>query len=182
MTEATCRNEDCGHEWTLTKPVSAYSRGVTCPSCGSSRVEYDQPEPRNEPRSPGEPEPQQAQQAPQRAQQSQGQNMPANQQAMETGQSLGQMFAAMNSDDPTQQAEATGGFLKTAGMALAQYGQKHAESKKQAHERAKNTSSDQLRKKDEYPECPEPNCEAQITEIPSGQFPCPRCGTMLTME
>lgn len=50
MVDATCLNDDCEKEtWGLTKHPDDYASGVTCPECGTTRVEYDAPERREEP-------------------------------------------------------------------------------------------------------------------------------------
>lgn len=50
MVDATCLNDDCEKEtWGLTKHPDDYASGVTCPKCGTTRVEYDAPERREEP-------------------------------------------------------------------------------------------------------------------------------------
>lgn len=42
MAEAICLNDACQKgSWTLRKPPSEYKRGVTCPECGTTRVEVE---------------------------------------------------------------------------------------------------------------------------------------------
>lgn len=42
MAQAICLNDDCEKdEWTLRKHPSEYKRGVTCPECGTTRVEIE---------------------------------------------------------------------------------------------------------------------------------------------
>jgi len=173
MVTAKCLNENCDKDpWELSKHPADYARGVTCPSCGSTRTDHDAAESggRSAGRAPQTAEPQQQAQAPATAD-SMGQEELA-----QTGMTLGNMLHSMNSDDPEKQAEATGSALTAAGMAVAQLGQKHAEKKKQQNRAAKNTDS--LETVDEYPNCPE--CGRQVTTVKQqGEFPCPHCGVRL---
>lgn len=208
MATAICQNGDCEKDdWTLRKAPHEYARGgPSCPECGTSRVAIEGGEEtptasagaqqeaptqaqaapqqgqslQGEPRGPGGQQPeQQAIQPAQQGQQSQG-NLPSTEGAMQTGMNAASMIAGLSSDDPEKKAEATGSLMKSAGMAVAQLGDHKEQQIKEQTQRAKQTSNDQIRKAQEYPECPE--CQGQITGIPeSGEFACPHCETLLTV-
>lgn len=137
-------------------------------------------------RQPAPAQPQQARHPPARGQpggQAGGQ-VPATpqstEQAVQTGTTIADALTGMNSGDPAERAESKGTIMKTLGVAIAKVGEQTEQRQKQAVETARNASSDQLTTSDEYPDCPE--CDGQITRIPSAEFPCPHCGTQLVLE
>lgn len=187
MVEAQCKNEECEHSWELTKPPETYSRGVTCPKCGSSRTEYDSPEP-SQPAEAQQAQPQNHQPAPAQPveteqpvpqEQPQQSALPAQQQTVEQGMQIGKLLLAANSDDPQKRGAAKGSAFQMAGAALASMGEGIAQQEMQRNENAKNTSQDQIRKKEEYPTCLD--CGTQLRGLPEvgEEFQCGACGLVM---
>lgn len=168
MVDAKCRNGDCGHEWTLRKHPSEYKRGVTCPECGTTRVELvDQ----------AVNQPQQAQgppaQAPAPAQERGGVPATGGQpgEMAQMGVQGGELAYRILEGDKYDMLEAVGG-------AALQVSNLMREREQRQRERARSASQDEIRTAEQYPNCPE--CGAQLRDVPDvGEFPCTRCGTLL---
>lgn len=188
MATGYCRNDDCGREdWPLTKHPTEYAGGwPTCPDCGTTNIEVEGADAHQAPQR-GQAPPQQPQQGQRQAQppaaqqpqeSAQAPAVPDDQAAMAQGAQMADMLLAVQSDDPQQQATATGRLLKMVGSAAAQYGDHMEKRQAQRNQRARETGDGDIRVASEYPECPE--CHTQITQIPgSGEFACPGCGVRL---
>lgn len=186
MATATCLNQDCEKEnWELTKHPSQYSRGVTCPECGTSRVDVEtaeqgaqqgaQPTQQQSEPAPA-PAPQQGHQGGQQG--AAAPDVPSNHEAMDTAETLAEFVGGMSSDDPAERETAKARALKTGALGLARVFDQREKQAQQRNERAKQTTDDEIRVSKEYPTCPD--CGGQLTQIPdSGEFPCPHCSVLL---
>lgn len=185
MATATCLNDECDkEEWTLTKPPSEYARGVTCPTCGTTRVDHSgggEPEPDGENRQTN----QQSQQSQQPQQQSapprgdvqpqpaqQTQQAPATQEPqMGAGEGL---IAAMDAEAPPEVkkkgVETIGRSIIRIGKAAVNYGQRKEEMRNQ---RARNSN---VQRVEDKPSCEE--CDFVFDEISlnDDRVKCPNCG------
>lgn len=180
MATATCENENCDKgEWRLQKHPSQYARGVTCPECGTSRVDIDVPEPEQ---TQGAQEV--ATQEPQRSQNlpATGEHLPSDEDALQVGMQAGSILAGLNSEDPAEKATATGRGLKAAGSMLAQFGDWQERKGQADAQRAMDASNDDISVAQDYPQCPD--CGERLTNLPEpGQmFRCPKCGTPLEYD
>lgn len=197
--QAECNNADCEKgTWNLRKKPHEYARGApSCPECGTSRVTVhgaeQQQSQQQEPgfdrmestQNQGQPAAQvhpQGQSPTQVQGQQQGGQL-ANpeeemQQSLAQGAELGDVVHMISSGDPSERTVARGKLLQTAGMALAQYGQRSVKKDLEQQERAKQASNDDIQVSDDYVDCPE--CGTQLTGIPANQeFSCPSCGIVL---
>lgn len=167
MATAVCLNDDCGKdEWNLTKHPDEYARGVTCPECGTTRVETDA-EPRDN--------------TPERTEQSSTGAVEPATEAQEVQRrrdpeiSAGEGLLAMMDDDADANMKAKGieavgsSVIRFAKSAL-QYGEQKGKMKE---ERAKNA---QFQKAEDKPRCEE--CGHVFSEIPlqAERISCPGCG------
>lgn len=188
MPAALCHNEECGHEWTLTKPAAEYSRGwPSCPECGTTRVTVDGAERPADgaARAPGGSEPD-AQATAVTAHEGQAEaappatahgNLPSSEDAMRSGMEAADILSALQSDDSEARAAAKGRGLKALGSLAAQYGDHVEREHRERRDRARNAEQDDLRVVDEYVNCPQ--CDVRLTNLPSGEFNCPECGVPL---
>lgn len=157
--QAECNNSDCGKaNWNLQKHPSEYSRGVTCPECGTTDIsvsgaEETQPQPQSNAQLDTTPQSQQAVQS-----------------GMEVGNAVGQMLQSGDTSD----------LYQAAAGALFQFGEQRRQQVQQQQQAAEQMG--EVSKAQQYPECPE--CGEQITRKPANQqeFPCPNCGTRLVAQ
>jgi len=168
MVEAVCLNDTCSKEsWTLRKHPSEYSSGLSCPECGTTRVETAGDE---SPRGQG------GETAPARPEGSGGGQAPATQQGGLDGAST--LIALADSDAPTQQrAEAAQNALGFIGEAVGT-ALNYQEQKKQA--RAERVKQASVEPADDLPTCVGEECGFTFTgdDIPLGrsEIRCPDCG------
>jgi len=161
--QAKCLNEDCKKgKWTLRKAPSEYSRGVSCPECGTTRVEIEgeetaggtqmEPVDRGGGRKP----------APARVEGQGGNAVEAVLTAADGDQPASERAAAAQ-----QAAGAVGGLI---GKIL-----EYNESKEMAREEVAERA--ELERIDKYPEC---DCGYQFTgediDLGSDRVKCPTCG------
>lgn len=169
--QAYCQNEDCGHNWEPQKHPSEYSRGITCPDCGTTRVEVEGVEQ----------QPQQPQQSQQRDRRPAPRRTSAEQQ-MDTRQQGGGDFGAVEGaiavmdDDTPAQAKAQGAqaLLGGIGNALGKVFQYQEQKEQAADEKIKQSD---LQPVEDYPQC---KCGYTFTgedaKLGSDMVKCPECG------
>lgn len=174
MVDATCKNENCEKgTWTLTKHPDDYARGVSCPNCGTTRIDLEDYEPRDQPSQPQQREEpaqsqQQAQTPARREPAEQAQQVPAQQ-----GGAFDQVLAL---GDPEAQPEEKAGAIARIGAAAGQVLGKsvlyNAEKKRQRQERASQASIERVENK---PEC---ECGYVFSEVGANddRVQCPQCG------
>jgi predicted RNA-binding Zn-ribbon protein involved in translation (DUF1610 family) len=183
MVDATCLNEDCEKDtWRLTKHPDDYANGVTCPKCGTTRVDYDAPardgerkQPRGEQTSREERQPRQERQprAPARADRQPREAAPARREGggLSTAEGL---IATIDGDAPAevkkQGIESVGKGIVSLFKSAIDYNTK---KKEMAEERATQADIQQTQDK---PAC---ECGFVFTEIGANQdrIKCPECGT-----
>lgn len=172
MPEAECQS--CGHEWTLTKPPSEYSRGwPSCPAdgCGSTKVtvdgrdKSDVPDTTDQPQGDGQQAQQQVQTQEQASQMQAG------------GEQVAQSLApALDQNAPTEQrAESAMQLTQVAGGLLSGF-MKYNERKRQRAEQ--NAKSADLQPVTDKPQCQTEGCSYTFSHIPEGdeRIQCPDCG------
>lgn len=133
------------------------------------------------PHPPQHPQADQTAQPPaQQPQQSQGQGQPpAVQQndAIQTGLQLGQTAQQLTGADRLD-------IVQAAGAGLVSWAQQEQQREQAQRERARNTSNEQIRQNESYPDCP--NCGRALTNIPPGdgpvEFNCQNCGEPLVAD
>lgn len=171
MVDATCLNDDCDREtWELTKHPTEYARGVTCPDCGTTQVDYDVDD------EPDQPRGREAAPPTRREPVGGGAGLPARQQgqlpeAVERGAEGGNaLFEIVNADS-------RGDMLQGFGAALLQLGDR--ENERAVREREAAAGVSEVQRSEQYPQCPD--CGHSIERKPVGrdEFPCPNCGTPL---
>lgn len=169
MVEATCNNENCEKDtWTLTKHPDDYARGVSCPNCGTTRVDIEDYEPREQPQHDQEQEPAQAPARREPAQQTQ--QVPA------TAQQGSAFDQVLSLGDPDAQPEEKAGAIARIGAAAGQVLGKsvlyNAEKKRQRQQRASQASIERVENK---PEC---ECGYVFAEVGANddRVQCPQCG------
>lgn len=174
---AACDNENCGKEpWQLQKNPGQYSRGVTCPECGSTRVTVDQTSAGQRAAGDGG---QETGQAPARREAQQG-GAPARQE--ERSMSGTQTAIALLDDDVgaekrAEAAQNAAGVLGNVAGELLRY----RDQKKQAKDqRAQNV---ELEPADKYPEC---ECGYQFDGgdigLKDDSVKCPECGAIYNVR
>lgn len=172
MPTGQCLNDTCGHEWTLRKHPSEYSSEISCPDCGSTRVDIsvpDQSPPNAESAQPVPAEP---------AQQSDDQELATPGQMSSAMQDFGSTAAEMETAPPEKQAQFKGAVMGMIGDALKGYGQQVIQEKAEGSQRSKQHGG-KIKPANDYAECAE--CGGQIVDLPAkGQeFVCPHCRTVL---
>ena len=169
MTQAMCQNEDCDkNEWRLTKPPSEYKNGVRCPSCGTTRVDYDEPEPRERQETRQDPS-----RAPARQEPRAEETRPARREEPELSAAEG-LIATLDGDAPADVKKAgirrVGGGLISLFQSAVDYNKKKSQMEE---ERATNVD---LRETKDKPSC---ECGYTFSKIKANQerVNCPECGT-----
>jgi len=187
MAHATCLNNDCDKgTWRLTKPVSSYKGGVSCPSCGTTRTEIEfedgeqQDQTQTAARQSGGGRQQGGQQrggqAPARQQQSaqQGGAPAVAGEPESAGDAIAQSALALTSDEATtgQQAEAFKGIGSVLLDGATRFAKYKEQLSTQQEEHAKNT---QLQEVEDKPKC---ECGYVFSKIPQSKsrIACPECG------
>jgi rubredoxin len=172
MAQATCLNESCERrDWTLRKHPADYKGGVSCPDCGTTRVDVEGGEERG--RAP--------------ARQGGGQDRggaPARGRAGESDV-LSDVFAVADNDVPTQRrAQAASNVLGGLGNAVQKFMQ-YQEQKRQAAE--KRAAEVELVETD-LPTCKRENAETgsvcgyqfgpEDIGVSNERVRCPECGAV----
>lgn len=173
MAEAKCLNENCERGvWTLRKRVEDYKGGVSCPDCGTTRVET----------SGGGQQRQGGQQLPQQQQQ-QGGQQPAPQGGGAVAGGLGALVAALDGDMPADQRaqglQKAGGVLGNVARQLFEYRENKRQMAEQRAQEAELQESTLPRCENELPDG-EP-CGYQFGPEDIGlsdRVRCPRCETV----
>lgn len=174
MASATCLNETCDKgEWTLQKHPDDYARGVSCPECGTTRVDIDGAEDQNAARAPDTAGSQQR---------AAGGQAPARQDRGGGEDTFTSLIAVADSDVDTQKrAEGAADLLSKAGGMIQQF-VSYQERKREAKEtRAQNVG---LEKATELPECVD--CGFQFTPgdigLDTDRVVCPDCGAVYNIH
>jgi len=176
MAQAACLNEDCQRgSWDLRKHPADYAGGVSCPDCGTTRVEIDgdnkQSRDRREPRG-GEPR------APARREEPKRARAPAR---AERQGGVEDFFAVMDSDVPTAQraksAKNTLGMLGDFAESVIHYQQQKQEAAERRAEQAELNEVD-------LPTCPD--CDYQFDAHDIGvsdtRVRCPECSALWDID
>lgn len=173
MAQATCQNTDCDRSepWTLRKHPDDYANGVTCPDCGTTRVDVTGVEDRSEPR------------APQRREAGGGRGTaPARSSGGGGGSMVADVLAVTDDDAPAQRkAEGAQNILQTVGESIGRF-INYREQKKQAVEQ--RAAEVELEKASDLPQCEE--CDHQFIPEDIGlsaeRVACPECGTVYNIS
>lgn len=181
MPTAVCRNGDCEKDqWTLRKPLAEYKNGVSCPECGTTRV--DVPDAGTQAA---------AQHQPARGQQvasaqarpadhgSQAQPPAQGGDPFTVAEDAGRQLAAMQNATPEEKAQFEGTLFQMAGNLLSGFGQQHVTEKLDGIERAEKRGGEEIGQPAGYPECGV--CGGLLEDLPpAGQeFYCPHCNSRL---
>lgn len=165
--EATCDNGNCEKvSWTLQKHPSEYSRGVTCPSCGTTNVSVE-----------GAAEEKELQRASGGGQETRPTTV--------SGGAGGAVDAVLTATDGEagvrERAEATQTIFQKAGGIVARI-LEYEEQKNQAREEVAQKA--EVERIDQYPECED--CGYTFTgddiDLSSDKIKCPGCGAAYRLQ
>lgn len=167
--EARCNNTGCDKDsWNLQKHPSEYSRGVTCPECGTTNVDVEGAGGQSESASL------------ERVEQGGG-GQPAAP-ARQAGGAVDDLLTATDEEAPTQQrAQATQSIFSQLGgvvSRLLEYEGQKEEAREQVAQQA------DIQRVDQYPECED--CGFTFTgediNLSSDRVRCPDCGAVYQLQ
>lgn len=176
MAEAKCLNENCERGvWTLRKRVEDYKGGVSCPDCGTTRVET----------AGGRQQQQGGQQLPQQQQQQQGggEQLPQQGGGGAVAGGLGSLVAALDPDMPSQQRaqglQKAGGVIGGVARQLFEYRENKRQMAEQRAQEAELQESTLPRCENELPDGEACGYQFGPEDIGlSDRVRCPRCETV----
>lgn len=101
--------------------------------------------------------------------------------AQQMGQAGGELFSALDSDDPQKRADATELMTGAVAEGIKTVGMKKAQEMRDQHQRAREHGGQTAEPvEDEVVICGV--CEGHIQRVPEGgQFSCPHCGSLVSL-